>query len=82
MPCTRLFDQQDAAWKTTVLGKGIPRFAIEAAHPDFWNKYVREEDCIIGLPDFGESAPAPALYAHFGITASRLSDRIRQHLAN
>ncbi len=82
MPCTRLFDQQDAVWKTTVLGKGIPRFAIEAAHPDFWNKYVREEDCIIGLPDFGESAPAPALYAHFGITASRLSDRIRQHLAN
>lgn len=81
MPCTRIFDQQDAAWKTQILGKDIPRFAIEAAHPDFWNKYVREDDCIIGLPDFGESAPAPELYTHFGITAARLSDRIRQHLA-
>ena len=82
MPCTRLFDQQAADWKSAVLGKDIPRFAIEAAHPDFWNKYVREDDCIIGLPDFGESAPAPALYTHFGITATHLSNRIRQHLTN
>lgn len=80
MPCTRLFDEQDAAWKLKVLGQGIPRFAIEAGHPDFWRKYVLEEDCVLGLADFGESAPAPLLYEHFGLTAENLAMRIRQRV--
>ncbi|MFZ9648488.1 MAG: transketolase [Fluviibacter sp.] len=80
MPCTRLFDEQDRQWKDEVLGTNLPRFAIEAGHPDFWRKYDVDEDSIIGLADFGESAPAPQLYKHFGLTAENLSAIVLQHI--
>lgn len=80
MPCTRIFDQQDRAWKESVLGKDLPRFAIEAGHPDFWRKYVLDEDSVIGLADFGESAPAPQLYEHFGLTAENLTVTVLHRL--
>lgn len=80
MPCTRLFDEQDRQWKEDVLGKGLHRFAIEAGHPDFWRKYGVDEDAIIGLADFGESAPAPQLYKHFGLTAENLSAIVLNHI--
>lgn len=72
MPCTALFDEQDAAWKEQVLPKGIKRIAIEAGHPDFWRKYVGLEGEVIGINRFGESAPAPAVYELLGITVDRL----------
>ena len=72
MPCTALFDEQDAAWKEHVLPKGIKRIAIEAGHPDFWRKYVGLEGEVIGINRFGESAPAPAVYELLGITVDRL----------
>ena len=80
MPCSRIFDQQDRAWKVSVLGKDLPRFAIEAGHPDFWRKYVLDEDSVIGLADFGESAPAPQLYEHFGLTAENLTVTVLHRL--
>ena len=72
MPCTTLFDEQDAAWKEHVLPKGIKRIAIEAGHPDFWRKYVGLEGEVIGINRFGESAPAPAVYELLGVTVDRL----------
>lgn len=72
MPCTALFDDQDAAWKEHVLPIGIKRIAIEAGHPDFWRKYVGLEGDVIGINRFGESAPAPAVYELLGITVDRL----------
>ena len=72
MPCTALFDEQDAAWREHVLPKGIKRIAIEAGHPDFWRKYVGLEGEVIGINRFGESAPAPAVYELLGITVDRL----------
>jgi transketolase len=51
--------------------------AVEAAHPDFWRKYVGRTGIVIGIASFGESAPAPALYAHFGITAERVCEAVR-----
>lgn len=68
MPSTTTFDRQDAAYKASVLTKGLPRVAVEAGVTDFWRKYVGLEGAVIGIDTFGESAPAPALFKHFGIT--------------
>ncbi|MBN8763842.1 MAG: transketolase [Thiobacillus sp.] len=68
MPSTNAFDRQDAAYKAGVLPKGLPRVAVEAGVTDFWRKYVGLEGAVVGIDSFGESAPAPALFKHFGIT--------------
>jgi transketolase len=68
MPSTNTFDRQDAAYRESVLPKGLPRVAVEAGVTDFWRKYVGLEGAVIGIDSFGESAPAPALFKHFGIT--------------
>ncbi|MDD2879565.1 MAG: transketolase [Rhodoferax sp.] len=72
MPCTNVFDRQTEAYQEMVLPLSMPTVAIEAAHPDFWRKYVGRTGVVIGMPTFGESAPAPKLYAHFGITSERV----------
>ena len=69
MPCTSVFDAQDAGYKQAVLPLQVSaRIAIEAAHADYWYKYVGLEGRIIGMTSFGESAPAPALFEAFGFT--------------
>jgi transketolase len=68
MPSTNTFDRQDAAYRASVLPKGLPRVAVEAGVTDFWRKYVGLEGAVIGIDTFGESAPAPALFKEFGIT--------------
>ena len=69
MPSTTVFDQQDAAYKQAVLPVQVgARIAIEAAHADFWYKYVGLEGRIIGMTSFGESAPAAQLFEEFGFT--------------
>ena len=77
MPCTNLFDRQSEAYQQAVLPLGVPAVAIEAAHPDFWRKYVGRSGVVVGMTSFGESAPARDLYAHFGITAQRVVDAAR-----
>jgi len=72
MPCTTVFDAQDAAYQSSVLPTGVKRFAIEAAAKDFWYKYVGLDGGIIGMSTFGESAPAGELYEHFGISSAAL----------
>ncbi|HCP05339.1 MAG TPA: transketolase, partial [Pseudomonas sp.] len=69
MPSTSVFDQQDAAYKQSVLPLEVgARIAIEASHADFWYKYVGLDGRIIGMQGFGESAPAAALFEEFGFT--------------
>jgi transketolase len=80
MPSTSVFDRQDEAWQRQVLPDELPAVAVEAAHPDFWHKYVGRQGTVVGIASFGESAPAPALYAHFGITAQAVADAVRQVL--
>jgi len=77
MPCTNLFDRQSDAYQEEVLPARLPAVAIEAAHPDFWHKYVGRDGAVIGMPTFGESAPAAHLYAHFNITAQRMVETTR-----
>ena len=78
LPCTRIYDQQPKDWQEKVLPTGLPRIAVEAAHPDFWRKYVGLQGDVLGIPSFGESAPAPALYKHFGITVENLVERVER----
>jgi len=77
LPCTSVFDRQDAAWQAQVLPPRVPRVAIEAGHPDYWRKYVGIEGAVIGVASFGESAPAGKLYAHFGLTAENVAAAAR-----
>jgi transketolase len=80
MPCTNAFDRQDAAWQEAVLPLALPAVAVEAAHPDFWRKYVGRRGAVVGIASFGESAPAKDLYAHFGITAQAVAAAARRVL--
>ena len=73
MPCTQLFDAQEAGYREAVLPSDIlARVAVEAGHADFWYKYVGLDGRVIGMSSFGESAPAPALFEHFGLTADNV----------
>ncbi|HEY3431866.1 MAG TPA: transketolase [Rhodocyclaceae bacterium] len=72
MPCTNAFDRQEAAYKASVLTKGVPRLAIEAGVSDFWRKYVGLEGAVIGIDRFGESAPAGQLFKEFGFTVDNV----------
>ncbi|MDP3287838.1 MAG: transketolase [Methyloversatilis sp.] len=80
MPSTTVFDRQDAAWRETVLPRGVPCVAVEAGVTDLWRKYVGLEGAVIGLDHFGESAPAGELYKAFGITADAVTQAARQLL--
>ena len=73
MPSTSIFDEQDAAYKEAVLPSSVTkRVSIEAAHTDFWYKYVGFAGKIIGMTTFGESAPGNVLLEHFGFTVDNI----------
>jgi transketolase len=72
MPCTNTFDRQDATYRESVLGRGLPRVAVEAGVTDGWWKYVGLEGKVIGLDRFGESAPAGILFKEFGFTVDNV----------
>jgi len=76
MPCTQAFDRQDADYRARVLPGGIPRVSVEAGVTDYWRKYVGLDGAAVGIDSFGESAPAAALYRHFGITTERIVDSV------
>lgn len=85
MPCTSIFDRQDAAYRASVLlcdekGRGLPRVAVEAGVTDYWRKYVGLEGAVIGIDRFGESAPANELYKFFGITAENVAAAVHSVL--
>ena len=84
MPCTSVYDRQDAAYRASVLPQGVARIAIEAGITDFWRKYVGAADdpkaAVIGIDTFGESAPGPVLFKHFGFTVENVVAKVRQTL--
>ena len=55
-----------------VLLEDIPIISIEASHSDWWNKYVDKKGAIVGMNDFGESAPGDDLQRHFGFTTKNI----------
>ena len=73
MPSTERFDAQSAEYKETVLPAAVTaRVAVEAGQADFWYKYVGLNGAIVGMTSFGESAPAGALFEHFGFTVDNV----------
>jgi len=73
LPCTERFERQDKSYIDSVLPPEVrTRIAIEAAHSDFWHKYTGLDGLVIGMDSFGESAPAAALFEHFGFTADKV----------
>ncbi|MFY8121572.1 MAG: transketolase-like TK C-terminal-containing protein, partial [Burkholderiaceae bacterium] len=78
MPSTTVFDRQSVQYKAAVLPEGVPRVAVEAGVTDLWWKYVRGTGAVLGVDRYGESAPAAAVYRHFGLTAENLAAVVTQ----
>lgn len=81
LPCTERFDNQDAAYKESVLPKAVrKRLAVEASIAGFWERYVGLNGKVIGMTSFGESAPANVLFKHFGFTPENVLAQARELL--
>lgn len=73
MPSTCVFDQQDKAYRDSVLPPQVRRrVAIEAGIVGFWHKYTGFDGAVVGMTSFGESAPAEELFRHFGFTVENV----------
>ncbi|RLL35200.1 transketolase [Acinetobacter cumulans] len=79
MPCAEEFVKQDVAYREAVLPVAIrARVAVEAAHVDYWWKFVGLDGRVIGMTTYGESAPAKDLYKHFGITTDAVVAAVKE----
>jgi transketolase len=79
MPSTNVFDAQSSDYKESILPSSvIKRVAIEAAHVDFWAKYVGLSGAVVGMTTFGESAPGNVLLEHFGFTVDNVVNTVNQ----
>ena len=83
MPSTSVFDRQSVAYKSEVLlsdskGRGVPRIAVEMGVTDGWWKYGCA--AVVGIDTYGESAPAPVLFKHFGFTSENVVATVRNVL--
>ena len=79
MPSTTTFDRQSAEYKSTVLPAKLPRVAVEMGSTDGWWKYG--VSAVVGIDTYGESAPAPVLFKHFGFTPENVADTVQSVLA-
>ncbi len=81
MPCTRVFDEQDANWRDQVLPPEVTaRVAVEAGVSDFWYRYVGTRGRIVGMDSFGASAPAGDLFEHYGFSVDNVVRAVKSVL--
>jgi transketolase len=78
VPSTTTFDRQSVAYKSAVLPAGVPRIAVEMGSTDGWWKYG--VSAVVGIDTYGESAPAPVLFKHFGFTPENVADTVEAAL--
>ena len=78
MPSTTTFDRQSLAYKQQVLPAGVPRVAVEMGVTEGWWKYGCA--AVVGIDTYGESAPAPVLFKHFGFTPENVADTVQAAL--
>ena len=77
MPCVEIFDSQPKAYRDRVLPPNVTkRVAIEAAHTNFWHKYIGPEGVIVGIDSFGASAPGEQLFARYGFTSANIEEAV------
>ena len=80
VPCFELFEQQDAAYQASVIGRGTVRVAVEAAIKQGWERFIGEDGAFVGMTGFGASAPAEVLYDKFGVTADAVVAAVKARL--
>jgi len=79
MPCWQQFERQANAYRDEVLGTA-PRFAIEAASPFGWQRYVADQERIIAIDRFGFSGPGAVVYDELGLTPAKIAQRVADSL--
>jgi transketolase len=77
MPSWKIFEEQTAAYKASVLLAGVPRLAVEAGATLGWWKYVGLDGDVIGLDRFGASAPGPLVMKELGFSAENVAARAK-----
>jgi len=74
MASHELFARQPASYRESVLPAGVPRVAIEAAHPMSWYRWTGDSGIVLGIDRFGASAPYERIYEELGLTVDKLVD--------
>ena len=81
MPCVDIFLEQDSSYRESILPSEIRvRLAVEAAHPDYWRKFVGLEGAVIGVDTYGKSAPGSTVMEVFGINEENVASTMRNML--
>jgi transketolase len=80
MPSWELFERQDEAYRSRVIGRGTVRVAVEAATRLGWDRYVGEDGGFVGMSGFGASGPEQELFEHFRITPEAVAEEVRKRL--
>lgn len=81
MPCLEIFLAQDKKYQTQLLPDSIPVFTIEAGAPDNWYRFTRSPNDVFAISEFGESAPGPIAYKHFGFDSEKIRSSIEERIA-
>ncbi len=81
IPNVEVFERQDAEWRHAVLPPRLPIVVVEAGATRGWKGYAGGDGAVVGIDRFGESAPAPALFTHFGFTQEHVADAVRGAIA-
>jgi transketolase len=81
-PSWKLFEEQSAEYKASVLPAGVPRLAVEAGSTLGWWKYAGLDGDVIGLDRFGASAPGPKVLAELGFTPENIAARAKKLVKN
>ncbi len=82
MPCNNIFDLQSKSYKQKILNETNMKISIEAASTDCWKKYVGNNGLSFGIDNFGKSAPYKDIYRHFGLTVSKISNKLKKFIRN
>ena len=78
MPSHELFARQDSSYRDSVLLPGVPRLAMEAAHPMSWYRWVGDTGAILGIDRFGASAPYQTIYKELGLTVDKIVETAKK----
>ncbi len=81
IPCMEIFDAQPLEYKSAVIPSQVAlKVAVEAGSPHLWYRYVGEKGLVIGLEEFGKSAPGDVLFKYYGFTPESIVDKIKSVL--
>jgi transketolase len=72
MPSHELFARQSEAYRAGVFPPGVPRLAVEAAHPMSWYRWVGDNGLVMGIERYGASAPYERIYEELGLTIDKV----------